>query len=110
MNNIYSCTHVAVLSCAYEFFRMRSVEEKLMRAADSVSSMDKAKIKKRFFPFSVATTKNCYIKNSNIRIEKCSRRKGRMIIPKGSCACMHRDALGVDLGNSVRCEIGKVKK
>jgi len=88
---------------------MRSIEERMMRAVDSVSSMDKAKIKKRFFPFSEATTKNCYIKNSNIRIEKCSMRKGRIVIPKGACAFMHSDALGVDLGNSVRCEIGKVK-
>ena len=45
-----------------------------------------------------------YIKNSIILIEKCSRRNERMIIPKGV-----RDALGVELGNSVRCEIRKVK-
>jgi hypothetical protein len=45
-----------------------------------------------------------YIKNSNIRIEECSRRNGRMIVPKGV-----RDALEVELGNSVRCEIRKVK-
>ncbi len=110
MNNIYSCAHVAVLSWAYEFFGMRSIEERMMRAADSVSSMDEAKIKKRFFPIFGGNHQKLYIKNSNIRIEKCSRRNGRMLVPKGACACMLRDALGVDLGNSVRCEIGKVKK
>jgi hypothetical protein len=110
MNNICSCAHVAVLSCAYEFFRMRSIEERMMRVAESVSSMDKAKVKKRFFPIFGGDYQKLYIKNSNIRIEKCSRRNGRMIVPKGACACMHRDALGVDLGNSVRCKIGKIKK
>ena len=62
MNNIYSCIHFAVLSCAYEFFRMRSVEEKLMRAVDSVSSMDKANIKKRFFPIFGGNHQKLYIK------------------------------------------------
>jgi len=77
----------------------------MIHAADLVSSWIRQTAENGFFPFSAATTKNCYIKNSNIRIEKCSMRKGRMIIPKG-----FRDALGVDLGNSVRCKIRKVKK
>ena len=49
MNNVYSCAYVAILFRVHEFFGMRSVEEKMMHAVNSVYSMDKADIKKRFF-------------------------------------------------------------
>jgi hypothetical protein len=74
-----------------------------MHAVDSVYSMDKANIKKRFFHIFAGDYQKLLYKNSIIRIQKCSRRNERMIIPKGV-----RDALEVELGNSVRCEIRKV--
>jgi len=88
----------------HEFFGMRSVEEKMMHAVNSVYSMDKADIKKRFFSHFCWESPKVVYKNSIIRIQKCSGRNGRMMVPKGV-----RDALGVELGNSVRCEIRKVK-
>lgn len=75
-----------------------------MHAVDLVSHTDKANIKKRFFHIFAGDYQKLYIKNSIILIEKCSRRYGRMMVPKGV-----RDALEVELGNSVRCEIRKVK-
>lgn len=104
MNNVYSCAYVAILFRVHEFFGMRSVEEKLMHAVDSVYSIDKADIKKRFFHIFAGDHQKLLYKNSIIRIQKCSGRNGRMIIPEGV-----RDALEVELANSVRCEIGKVK-
>ena len=104
MNNVYSCAYVVILFRVHEFFGRRSVEEKLVHDVNSVYSMDKADIRKRFFPIFAGDHQKLLYKNSIIRIEKCSGRNGRMIIPEGV-----RDALGVELGNSVRCEIGKVK-
>jgi hypothetical protein len=104
MNNVYSCAYVAVLFRVHEFFGMRSIEEKLMHAVNSVYSMDKANIRKRFFHIFAGESPKVVYKNSIIRIQKCSGRNERMIIPKGV-----RDALEVELGNSVRCEIRKVK-
>jgi len=76
-----------------------------MYAVNSVSSMNKANIKKRFFPVFAGKNQKVYMKNSNIRIEKCSGINERMMIPKGV-----RNALAVELGNSVRLDIKKVRK
>lgn len=104
MNNVYSCAYVAILFRVHEFFGMRSVEEKLMHAVDSVYSMDKADIRKRFFHVFAGDHQKLLYKNSIIRIQNCSGRNERMMIPEGV-----RDALEVELANSVRCEIRKVK-
>ena len=83
---------------------MSSIIEKLMRTVNSVFSMIRQKSKNDFFHIFAGNHHKLYIKNSIILIEKCSRRNERMMIPKGV-----RDALGVELGNSVRCEVRKVK-
>jgi hypothetical protein len=46
-----------------------------------------------------------YKDKSNIHIEKCSRRNGGAMVPKG-----FRGTFGLGVGNLVRCEIKKVKK
>ena len=75
-----------------------------MHAVDSVYSMDKADIRKRFFHVFAGDHQKLLYKNSIIRIQNCSGRNERMMIPEGV-----RDALEVELANSVRCEIRKVK-
>jgi len=104
LSSVYSCAHVAILSRAHEFFGIRSVEEKMKYAVNSVSSMDKANIKKGFFPVFAGDYQKVYMKSSNIRIEKFSGRN-EMMLPEGV-----RNALALELGNSVRLEIKKVRK
>jgi len=62
MNNVYSSAYVALLFRVHEFFGMRSVQEKLMHAVNSVYSMDKANIKKRFFHIFAEDHQKLYIK------------------------------------------------